>query len=219
MSSAAVSLDARAAAEGSTITSEHHMSLPVNFALYQAGWFAIVVGAASGRPWTGMGVALAAIAVHLALARGMLRQGSLILVSGAVGFTLDSLQVGFGVFRFPSGTVLPWLAPPWDVVLWMQFATILPFCFRWLSHRYLLSFVLGLVGGPLAFYAGERIGAVLFLPPRLLHFGVLGVVWALALPLLVWLSDTLVAAHGLGGHYRFAAGENRNPERSRDVAN
>ena len=67
--------------------------------------------------------------------------------------------------------ICQWLAPPWDVVLWMQFATILPFCLGWLSRRYLLCSVLGLIGGPMAFYAGEQIGAVSFLAPRLPNFG------------------------------------------------
>jgi hypothetical protein len=154
-----------------------------------------------------MGLGLAAIGVHLLLANGWLRHLSLVLASGAVGLTLDSLQIWLGVFRFPSGVVVPWLAPPWEVVLWMQFATILPFCLRWLSGRYILGSVLGFIGGPLAFYAGERLGAVSFLSPQLPHYVVLGIVWALAFPSLIWLSDTLVTARGWGGQYRVAPRE------------
>jgi hypothetical protein len=190
------------------------MTLLVNFALYQIGWFAIVLGAANDRSWLAMGVALALVAVHLTLVRGLLRHVGLILASGAIGFTLDSLQLWWGVFRFPSGMVCMWLAPPWDVVLWMQFATILPISLRWLSRRYLLSSVLGLAGGPLAFYAGQQLGAVSFLSPRLLHFAALGVVWMLALPLLVWLSDTLVLAHGLGGRYYLRPIDTASAERA-----
>ena len=181
------------------------MSLLINFGLYQIGWFAIAVGAANDRPWLGMGLGLAAIGVHLLLAHGWLRHLSLVLAAGVLGLAFDSLQLWVGVFRFPSGVIVQWLAPPWDVVLWMQFATILPFCLRWLSRRYLLGSVLGFIGGPLAFYAGERLGAISFLSPRLLHFAVLGVVWALAFPLLIWLSDTIVLARGLGGRYRFTS--------------
>jgi hypothetical protein len=183
------------------------MSLFINFGLYQIGWFAIVVGAANHQPWLGMGLGLAAIGVHLLLAHGWVRHLSLLLASGTVGLILDSLQLWLGVFRFPSGAVVPWLAPPWEVVLWMQFATILPFCLRWLSRRYLLGSVLGFIGGPLAFYGGERLGAIAFLSPQLLHYAVLGIVWGLAFPLLLWLSDTLVTERGLGGQYRFTPTE------------
>jgi hypothetical protein len=183
------------------------MALLINFVLYQIGWFAIVVGVANGQPWLGTGVGLAAIGIHLSLAHGWVRHLSLVFASGAVGLTLDSLQLSLGVFRFPSGMIVPWLAPPWEVVLWMQFATLLPFCLRWLSGRYLLGSVLGFVGGPLAFFAGERLGAVAFLSPQLPHYAVLGAVWALAFPLLLWLSDTLVTRRGLGAQYRFTPSE------------
>jgi Protein of unknown function (DUF2878) len=37
----------------------------VNYALYQVGWFACVLGAASHRPWTGCLIALSLVGVHL----------------------------------------------------------------------------------------------------------------------------------------------------------
>ena len=46
---------------------ELRMSVFVNFALYQIGWFAVVLGAANDRPWSGMVVALVMLLVHLAV--------------------------------------------------------------------------------------------------------------------------------------------------------
>ena len=145
----------------------------VNLCLYQVGWFACVLGAAAQRPWLGMGLGLVLLCIHLALVRGVLRHLALIGVAGAIGLAADSLQMWWGVFRYPNWTVVGWLAPPWDVVLWLQFATILPFCLRWLSRRYWLSWLARLVGGPLAFYAGETLGAITILPSRLPHFALL----------------------------------------------
>ena len=180
------------------------MSLLINFSLYQIGWFAIVLGAAHDRAWSGMALALSLLVIHLTLVRGWQRQLTLVLASGTVGFLFDSLQLWFGVFRFPGGGMLcDWLAPPWDAVLWMQFATILPFCLRWLSGRYWLCSAMGFVGGPIAFYTGEKFGAIVFLDPRMFHFAVLGLVWGVAFPLLVWTSDRLVVSQGLGERYRF----------------
>jgi hypothetical protein len=192
------------------------MSLLVNLGLYQVGWFAIVLGAANGIGWLGAVIALLLVGVHLALVRRPSRHLALILAAGAIGMTADSLQLQFGVLRFPNSTSARWLAPPWDAVLWIQFATILPFCLRWLSRRYASSAVVGFTGGPLAFYGGEQLGAVSFDPPRAVHFAVLAVVWALALPLLVWLSDTLVLGPGFGERYRFAQGNSDEPATDTD---
>jgi hypothetical protein len=51
--------------------------------------------------------------------------------------------------------------------------------------------VTGAIGGPAAFYAGERLGAVQFHPTEGLSLTVLAVVWAILMPLLLHLADTL----------------------------
>ena len=159
----------------------------INLALYQVGWFACVFGAANGRAWAGAGVAMALAAVHLALVRDRAREGRLLVAAAALGLVLDSLHLNLGFFDYPSGTPVAGLAPPWIVALWVQFATLLHFGLRWLSGRYALASVLGFLGGPLSFWGGERIGAIEFASPAA-YLG-LAFVWALAMPLLVWLGD------------------------------
>ncbi len=167
------------------------MSKLVNFVLYQTGWFACVLGLANDHPWLGTLAALALIGVHIGLTRHPVSELKLVAFAGIVGLMVDSFQLAAGVFSFPSGQLAAWLPPPAVIVMWMQFATILPYCFNWLSRRYVLSSVLGLAGGPLAFFGGERLGAVVFLPPPLPHYLFLGLLWAGAFPLLVWTTDRL----------------------------
>ena len=159
----------------------------INLGLYQVGWLACVLGAAGGRVWAGAGLALVLVAVHMALVRDRGREAQLLLAAAALGLSLDSLQLNLGLFRYPSGTPIAGLAPPWIVVLWLQFATLLHFGLRWLAGRYRLAAVLGFVGGPLSFWGGERLGAIQFSSP--LAYLVLACVWALAMPALVWLAD------------------------------
>ncbi len=77
----------------------------VNLCLYQVGWFACVLGAATQRPWLGMGLGLMLLCIHLALVRGVLRHLALIGVAGAIGLAADSVQMWWGVFRYPNWTV------------------------------------------------------------------------------------------------------------------
>jgi len=62
----------------------------------------------------------------------------------------------------------------------------------------------GLVGGPLAFFGGERLGAATLGEPMFLSLAAVAVSWSVALPLLVAVSDRL----GESGRYRlwFSAG-------------
>ena len=169
----------------------------MNFLLYQAGWFACVLGAAWGFPWFGASIAICLIATHVWLSTNPATQLKLILVSAGVGLLVDSVQLWAGVFRFSAGVLVPWLPPLWMTVLWMQFATTFHYSMKWLGGRYAWSALFGLVGAPLAFFAGERLGAIEFLAPRLPHYAILATLWCCAIPLLF--TSRIVSRHN---HYR-----------------
>jgi hypothetical protein len=159
-----------------------------NLALYQTGWFCCVLGAARDRPWLGAAAATVLILVHVALVRQAKREIGLLLAACLIGGVVDSLQSCFGLLRFESGYVVGCIAPPWILVMWMQFATLFRFGLAFLSGRYLLGAVLGALGGPFAFWVGERLGAVDFGAPAWRSLLVLGAVWAVATPTLLRLA-------------------------------
>ena len=93
-------------------------------------------------------------------------------------------------------TVVACLAPPWIVVMWMQFATLFRFSLSFLSGRYLLSIVLGALGGPFAFWIGERLGAVTFVAPEWRSMLVAGLANSVGLVLIVVVQYVTFAATG-----------------------
>ena len=174
-----------------------------NLLLYQVGWFACVLGVAWDRQWLGIGIALCLLGAHFCLAKDRQFQFRIVLTAGAVGIIADTAQLWAGVFDFPHGVVFESLPPPFMTVLWMQFATTFRYSMSWLSQRYVLCAFFGLLGAPLAFFAGERLGAVEFLSPRLMHFLVLGVVWSFCVPLLVYISDRFATPDKNEATYQF----------------
>jgi hypothetical protein len=174
----------------------------LNYLLYQVGWFACVLGAAWSRPWSGSVLALVLVAVHLGLAPDRKRQVLIMCAAAIVGLVVDSTLLALGVFAFPNGQLVESLPPVWMSVLWIQFATTLHYCLRWLSGRYLTSAILGLAGAPLAFLGGEKLGAISFLPPRALHLALLGAWWCAAIPLLIYVADRLAASDQRPALYR-----------------
>jgi hypothetical protein len=186
------------------------LSSLTNAVLHQTGWFACVLGGAWGWGTAGAALALGLTALHLALAERPGLELPVLAAAAAIGVTVDSLHAGFGVLAF-NGHEAGTLAPLWIVALWVQFATVLHFCMRWLSKRYLLASVLGLIGGPMSFLAGERLGAATFGEPRTLSLAVLGISWSIVLPALVALADRL----GEAGRYRIFV---RRPEHPNQTA-
>ena len=172
----------------------------LNTALFQAGWFAVVLGAAHRRPWSGMATALALFAIHVLAARARRDELMLGIVAGALGYCIDTCLQGIGVLAFDSGIVVPWLAPPWLIPLWLQFATLLRFGLRWLDGRPALAALLGLVGGPMAFLSGKQLGAVTFPAGTFSALVALGLVWAAVTPLLLAAAARLGAGTGERGY-------------------
>ena len=153
----------------------------INYALYQLGWFACVLGGAWRRPWTGFLVAVILSGVHLALSRERSIEGRLIVLAAAVGAVVEIVQIASGTYRFTSGTVAEALPPPWLLAMWAQFATTFRFSLRRVVTRPVPAMLFGAAGGPIAFLAGERLGAVTLLPPLAHGLLRLSVSWAIAL--------------------------------------
>lgn len=172
-----------------------------NLVLYQIGWFACVLGAANGWGAGGAIVAVVLAAVHLALSGRPDREWPLLLAAMAAGLVVDTIHAGVGVLDF-RGHAAGAPAPLWILGLWLQFGTVLHFSMRWLSKRYLLASILGLIGGPMSFLAGERLGAAAFGEPRALSLAVLGISWSIALPALVAFADRLTDGLKEPGRYR-----------------
>ena len=153
----------------------------INYALYQAGWFACVLGAASQRPWTGFAIAMVLVGAHLALSAERSLEVRLVVLATAVGAVVEMMQIAAGTYRFTSGTVTDALPPPWLLAMWAQFATTFRFSLRSVITRPVPAVLFGAAGGPIAFLAGERLGAVTLLPPLAYGLLRLSISWAIAL--------------------------------------
>ena len=141
-------------------------------------------------PWVGTAFALTEVAIHLYLVPQARFQAWLIAFAAVFGFLADTVLIRGGWLEFTSGILIPGTAPHWMVALWMIFATTLNISLNWLKNRWLLAVVFGATGGPLAYYAGAKLGAVSLTDPVSALFAV-GVAWALAMPLLLLVADRL----------------------------
>lgn len=174
----------------------------LNFALFQAGWFACVLGGANGRPLAA--VAAAGLVIGASLwwfSADRMSDVRLFLVVTLIGFCVDTVHLRFGVFALTGAPRFPHLCPLWLVALWAMFGTTLRGSLSWLADRYWLAALLGAVAGSLSYLGGAKLGAVTLHPNRAFSMAALAVGWAVVMPLLVCL------AHG----GRFRTGTQRKP--------
>ena len=155
----------------------------VNFVAFQAAWFACVLGAANGMPWLGPVVVALVLVLHLALALQPRCELILAAIAALFGLVFDSLLVTLSWLSYDQGMMLPGLAPYWIIAMWIGFATTLNVSMRWMHGRWVLAVIMGAIGGPLAYLAGARFGAVTIVEP-VLAMVALAVIWGVAMPLL-----------------------------------
>lgn len=164
------------------------MPVIINAVLFQLGWFACVLGAANQLPLLGIITVMLIVAYHLSRAAQPLQEVKLLALTLLIGFSWDSSLVYAGLLQYDSGILHFSLAPLWIIAMWALFASTLNVSLNWLKQRYLVATLFGLVGGPLAFYGGFKLGAVTF-SDTLMAMIVIGVGWALMMPLLMWISQ------------------------------
>lgn len=162
------------------------MSKLVNFLGFQACWFACVLGAARGREWLGPLTVLLWSAWCVRLAARPMREALALLAVGGLGALVGAVELGSGWLEFRGRAAAPGLAPAWILALWVAFATTFESSLQWVTRKPWLLVVFSLVGAPLSYLGGERLGALTVLEPRSHALARIGVLWAFALPLAAW---------------------------------
>ncbi|MCS6884813.1 MAG: DUF2878 domain-containing protein [Acidobacteriota bacterium] len=166
------------------------LSTGINILGIQFGWFACVLGAASGKVWLG----LLAVAIHLGLhllitkRKALRNELAFLLFAALVGIMVDGAKKGLGIAVYAADDgIFP--APIWILAMWLLFATSFSTSLSWLRGKLALAAIIGAVSGPTAYLAAMRLGAVALPLGELPTAAILAVVWAAVLALFAWASN------------------------------
>jgi hypothetical protein len=160
------------------------MAIALNVVLFQLGWVACILGAAHAMAWVSVVAAGAITAWHLSRATHPRCELALVVVAVLLGLIFETFLVQAGLVRFETGVLIAGAAPYWMVALWAIFATTVNVSLRWLRPRLWLAALLGAVGGPPAYYAGARLGALEFIAAGAALVAI-AIGWAILLPALL----------------------------------
>lgn len=160
------------------------LRLGAGFVLFQAAWFACVIGAARGQVTPGIVAVAAVVAIMVAWSTRPGADLRLVVLAIAIGLVWDSLLALTGVVEYASPGPLPGVAPLWILALWALLAPMLREPMRWMHGRPVLAALLGAAGGVLSYAAAQRLGACAFPDPAFAVL-VLGAGWALIVPMLL----------------------------------
>jgi hypothetical protein len=162
------------------------MNKLANFVGFQVCWFACVLGAAHSLEWLGPLAVLVWCGFCVRAAPQRVREALALLAVGGLGALVAALELHFGWLEFRGASLSPGVAPAWIVALWIVFASTFESSLRWVTSRPALTVGFALVGSPLSYLGGERLGSLTVLEPRTTALVGVGVLWACALPLAAW---------------------------------
>ena len=164
---------------------KHFKPLPnvVNFLAFKIGWITSVFGATQGIPWLGPAWIILWVSVFFLWQNQKKTEWIFLLGAAAIGYILDSLLVLVGSVQFPISSQFGGPAPLWMVAMWLNMAASLRYSLGWMRNRYFLGALLGMILGPAAYLAGERLGGINLID------GVLPIAieWFIAMPILLLL--------------------------------
>jgi Protein of unknown function (DUF2878) len=159
------------------------MSTFVNIIAYQGAWFACVIGAANDVAWIGTALSLTIVFAYLIATTDVRAEIELIAVALILGLLIDSALASSGQIGFAAGGASDRWAPHWMLALWAAFATTLNRSLRWVIGRPIVAAAFGALGGPLAYFAGTRLGA-LQMPTPEIALPLIAACWAAAMLIL-----------------------------------
>ena len=160
----------------------------INFILFQTAWLLTLFSAAYGKPYIGIIFTALWMTYHLSIACKEPKNEMMLLVIVAVlGWLLELGLVMSQLVSYPEQTMFGTPVPLWMVALWINLTATVNFSLFWMNGRYFLAALFAAVAGPLSYFTGERIGAII------LHGYVsliaICLMWFFAMPFIFWLNN------------------------------
>ena len=156
----------------------------LNYVLFQFGWFVCVLLGTTQYHLIGPLIVALVVAYHLNTLSDPVSEMRLIGFALVLGIIWENLLAISGLLAYPQGQPWGMFAPVWIMAMWPLLAITLNLSMRWLKEKYLLAALFGGMGGPMAFLAGERLGAV-HIPDTTTTITVLAIGWAILFPILM----------------------------------
>jgi hypothetical protein len=162
----------------------------INGVLFYVVWFLLLQGATQGDTTWGLLAAAGALAVHLLISDNLVHELKVIGLTCVCGFALDTLYLQLGAIEYMAPNLwIPGTAPFWVVGIHILFGTSINLSLFFLVKRPALAAIAGAAAAPWSYLVAGHLGAIeiFWWPPYIL--GLIGVIWALYTPLVIYLAQ------------------------------
>ena len=152
----------------------------INFVLFQSIWFIFILSAAHDSLYGAL-VGFCLLTLQYFHGKKLFADCVLVVLAIVIGFIHDGLLKYFDLIIYHI-VFIDFYSPIWIIGLWISFALTINHSLAWLQNKPALQIFFGLIGGPLAYLAGEKLGAITLSDEYTLY--ILALSWAVVTPVL-----------------------------------
>ncbi len=157
----------------------------VNAMLFNGVWIACVAGSAKQLLWPAI-LSCAVLAIYqLQSSRRHPSDIKLVFISVILALIVDSIWIQAQFMDFTDKRPFASIAPAWIIFLWVGFALTVNHSLKWLAIHPLLPAITGAIAAPITYFAGIKLGAVVYTADVTTVSIGLAIAWAVALTVLV----------------------------------
>ena len=157
---------------------------------FQVCWWACVLGARNGYPYLGPLVMSIFLFIHYSRLDNRNKELSFAVIVGLIGTLVDTMLLQTNIIEY-QGVYIDNIAPLWITAMWVGFAATINHSLVWLTNKWIMSFLLGAIFGPLSYFTGIKFEALYF-EVSFLTMLVLTLIWGLVVPCLYYLNEKVV---------------------------
>jgi len=167
------------------IKSMFKLNVLINAMLFNGVWIACVAGSAKQLLWPAIASVAVLAAYQLHPQNRHPNDIKLVIASVVLGIIVDTIWVKAGYMDFTDKRPFSNFAPAWIVVLWVGFALTVNHSLKWLTAHPLLPVITGAVAAPITYFAGIKLGAVVYTQSVTTVSVGLAIAWSISLTILV----------------------------------
>ena len=157
---------------------------------FQTGWWACVLSMKNGYPYLGPLVMSIFLFFHFIKLENRNKELLFVLLVGLIGTFVDTVLLQINIIEYRGGYTDS-IAPLWISTMWLGFAATINHSLGWLNNKWILSFTLGAIFGPLSYFTGIKFEALQF-EISALTISVLALLWGGMIPYLYYLNEKIV---------------------------
>ena len=173
------------------IKSMFKLNILINAMLFNGVWIACVAGSAKQLLWPAITSVALLAAYQLHPKNRHPNDLKLVIASIVLGMIVDTIWVKAGYMDFADKRPFNSFAPAWIVVLWVGFALTVNHSLKWLIAHPLLPALTGAIAAPITYFAGIKLGAVVYTESVTTVSIGLAIAWAISLTILVQIGQKL----------------------------